>query len=325
MNRTWCGRVLVATVVAGACMGACSAVGDGVGVGVVGPHTNEPQRVFEAGGRGVVIDASTRTISVDGAELSEARSVADATVLDRYLFVAQREGVVLVYELPDPMTDGVPVLVQTLDNLGRELRAVVTAEDAGRVLLLSAGTTEIFGIRVHDRELIDDGDVDVVAYVDHARYLDFIRDEDGTAGDARTMAIGPQTLALVTDTELLELAYLDRSYTVATRVPLPDGVARIDAVASAGSHWVIAGLNKTADPVLMVAAEIAGPWTDLGVLVVDHALRGKDGPTAWLPGGFTVADGRVSLAIRGERGAVASWPASLMELTNAAVEVRWLD
>lgn len=314
MNRTWIGRAFVLALVAVVGLGAAAA----------NPETNEPLRVFEAAGRQVVIDASTRTMSFDGASLAEASSVADATVMENYLFVARRGGEVLVYELPAPETDGVPALVQRLEGLGRDARSITSAADVGRVLLLSAGTTEIFGIRIHDRDVIDGGEVDDPAYVDHARFLDFIRDEDGNADEPRAMAVGPRTLALATDKEVLELVYPDRSYNVVTRAPLPEGVARIDAIAYTGSHWVFTGLSDTADPVLMAAAGVAGPWSDLGVLVVDQALKGKDGPIAWLPGGFTVEDGRVHLAIRGERGAVASWPASLLELTNAAVEVRWL-
>lgn len=325
MDRIWCGRVLVALLAVGVCLGACSAVGGRVGAGAVGSRTNEPQRVFEAAGCRVVVDAGTRTVSVDGADLGEARRVVDASVLEGYLFVAQRDGVVLVYELPEPQTDGVPALVQTLDNLGRELRSIVTATDAGRVLLLSAGTTEIFGVLVHDRELVDTGEVDAPAYVDHARYLDFIRDDAGRAADARTMAPGGQRLVLVTDTELLGLVHLDRSYRVETRVALPDGVARADAIVHDGTRWILAGLSDGAEPVLMAADAIDGAWADLGVMVLDHALKGKDGPIAWLPGGFAVEGDRVCLAIRGERGAVVSWPAGAGRLTHAAVEVRWLD
>ncbi len=315
MFRTWIACALVLPLVAVVGLGAVAS----------DPKTNEPLRVFEAAGGRVIIDASTRTIRFDGAALAGASGVVDATVMEDYLFVAQRGGEVLVYELPDPETGGVPALVQRIEGLGRDARAIAAAADAGRVLLLSAGTTEIFGIRIHDRDLFDAGEVDDPVYVDHARFLDFIRDEDGHADEPGAMAVGGETLALATDKEVLELIYPDRSYRVAARAPLPDGVARVESIAYTGSHWVIAGLSESADPVLVAAAGVAGPWSDLGVRVVDHALKGKEGPIAWLPGGFTVEGGRAHLAIRGERGAVVSWPVGAEELTPAMVEVRWLD
>lgn len=318
MDLVWRGWVMGAVVVLASGFGAC------LGATAIGPQTNEPQRVFTALDRTVLVDAGTRTVMFDGAELAGASRVVGAVEMRGYLFVAQRDGVVLVYELPSPATDGVPTLVQRIENLGRDIRAIVVSEETERVMLLAAGTTEIFGINVFEQEVIDDGTVEDPAYFDHARYLEFIRDEDGQPDDARAMAVSPTALALATDRELLDLFYLNRSYAVTSRSPLPDGVTRVDAIVHDGTRWILAGLSDAAEPVLMVADALDGAWADLGLMVVDHALKGKDGPIAWLPGGFAVEDGRVHLAIKGERGAVVSWPVGMEELTNAAVEVRWL-
>jgi|GEM_PF-6088670 len=315
MDLAGCVRVVGAIVVVSACLGTT----------MVGPQTTEPERLFTAAGRTVLVDAGTRTVVFDGAKLGKASGVVGAVELRGYLFVAQRDGVVLVYELPSPETDGKPTMVQRIENLGRGIRAVVVSEEVERVMLLAADTTEIFGIRIHEQEVIDDGTVEEPAFFDHARYLDYIRDEEGKPDDARTMAVSPTALLLATDQELLDLFYLNRSYAVTSRSPLPDGVARVDAIVYSGTRWILTGLSNSAEPVLMATDAIDGEWADLGVMALDHALKGEDGPIAWLPGGFTVEGDRVHLAIRGERGAVVSWPVVAEALTHEAVEVRWLD
>ncbi len=296
-----------------------------LGVIAVDPRTSDPHRVFEAAHRSVVIDAGSRTIHFDGSPLADAAQVVDAAELEGYLLVAQRDGVVLVYELPAPEVDGVPTLVQRIENLGHDIRAIIVSIDTGRALLLSAGTTELFGLRIHERDVIDRGDVKEPAYFGHARFLDFLRDDASNTQQPRAFAIGAQVMALATDKELLEIFYLDRSYRVLDRTPLPDGLARVDAITHTGAHWVLAGLDTQAEPVLMASDKIAGPWSDLGVSTLDAVLAADDDPIAWLPGGFTVSDRRVELAIRGERGAVASWPLSTKHLTSESLEIRWLS
>lgn len=315
MVLAWFGRVFGAIVVVVVCLGAA----------VVGPGTTEPERVFTAAGRTVLVDSGRRTVSFDGVELGEASGVVGAVELEGYLFVAQRDGVLLVYELPSPETDGAATLAQRIENLGRGVRAVIVSEEVERVMLLAAGTTEIFGLKVHARDVIDDGTVEAPVYFDHARYLDFIRDEDGRPDEARAMGVSPTALMLATDKELLDLFYLNRSYAVTTRSPLPEGVARVDSIVHDGARWIVAGLGDTAEPVLMVGGAIDGGWGDLGVDAIDDALAGEDGPIAWLPGGFTVEDGRVHLAIRGERGAVVSWSVGIDALEAGVIAVRWLD
>jgi len=286
---------------------------------------SDPLRVFEAGSGRVVVDASTRTIAFDGIPLADAQGVVGACLLRDRLIVAQHNGVVLVYDLPDPMTDGPPTLVQRIENVGRGVRGVITAPLVERALVLASDSNEILGIRLYDEELIDQGEVDEPAFVDHARFLDFLRFEDGHTSTPQHMAVGPQRVGLVTDSEILDLFHLNRSYEVLNRSPWPAGVARVDSIAYTGSHWVLAGLDDRAEPVLMVAAETTGPWTDLGTSTIDEALAVDGGPIAWLPGRFTIEETRVMLAIRGERAAVASWPLSSEKLGSDDVEIQWLS
>jgi hypothetical protein len=285
--------------------------------------------VFEAAGRQVVVDAGTRTVSFDGAVLAEAQGVADAVEMRGYLFVLQGDGVVHVYALPETGTDGVATHVQRFEHLGRQTSTIIVAPRVERVLLLAAGSTEIMGLKVHPQDVIDAGDVDTPAYTDHARYMEYLRhdaaDPDGPVDEPRAMAVGPDSMALATDRELLDIFYLDRSYRVLSRSPLPEVVARVESIVHAGEGWVLVGLDASAEPVVMAADSIDGTWTDLGAGVLDAALAGEDGPIAWLPGRLVVQDGRVQLAIRGERGAVASWPVGANELAEGVVGVRWLD
>ncbi len=119
----------------------------------------DPQRVLGVRGSRVVVDASKKTVSFDGMTLAEAQGVVDATLLRDRLLVAQRDGNVLVYELPDPRTDGPPVLVQRIENVGKDLRGMITAPLVDRALVLAAGSIEFCGIYIHDQVLIDDGEV----------------------------------------------------------------------------------------------------------------------------------------------------------------------
>ncbi len=313
------GRAAVVAFVACVCLGCVSAQ----------RATNEPLRVFEAAGRRVVVDAGDRTVSFDGATLTEARHVADAVEMRGYLFVLQTDGVVHVYDLPDPETDGVATHVQRFEHLGRGTRTIIVAPRVERVLLLAAGSTEVMGMKVHEQDAIDSGEAKDPTYTDHARYMEFLRhdpaDPTGPVDEPRTLAVSPETMALVTNRELLDIFYLDRSYRVLSRSPLPQGVARVDAIVHDGERWILAGLSATAEPVLMAADSVGGQWGDLGVEALDGALAEESGPIAWVPGQFVVEDGAVRLAIRGERGAVASWPVGAERLTSETVEVRWLD
>ncbi|MGD1915820.1 MAG: hypothetical protein ACFCBV_06510 [Phycisphaerales bacterium] len=285
----------------------------------------DPQRVFTAQGGRVVVDASTRTVSFDGLTLAEARGVIGACVLRDRLVVAQRDGLVLIYDLPDPMTDGPPVLAQRIENVGRDVRDVITAPLVERALVLAAGSNEVFGINLYDENLIVEGEVDEPAFVDHARFFDFLRDGDGQAATPILLALGPQRLALVTESQILEVFHLNRSYQELSRTDWPAGVARIKSIAYTGSRWLLAGLDERAEPVLLQAETTSGPWSDFGIAALDEALAGEDGPIAWLPGGFTITDGEVWLAIRGERAAVASWALSAEVVTEPAITVQWLN
>src|SRR5690606_4175852 len=136
-----------------------------------------------------------------------------------------------------------PALVQRIASLGRELVDIDVVAEPPRVLVLAAGSTEIFGLRFHDAADLDAGLVDAPAYVDHARYMEYVRDagaqddggggggRDGGGGDSggggglgaidtpRLFAVGPQSLALVTQRHVLELFHLDRSYRELSRTP----------------------------------------------------------------------------------------------------------
>ena len=316
MVRVWCiGLVLVV-------LGVVAFVAAAVEMASV---PVDPQQVFTAQDGRVVVDASTRTVAFDGITLVEARGVVGACVLRDYLVVAQRDGVVLVYELPDPMTDGPPMLAQRIENVGRDVRDVITAPLVERAIVLAAGSTEVFGIKFYEEELIVDGEVDEPAFIDHARFLDFLRDGDGQMAIPTLLAVGTERLALVTDSEILEVFHLDRSYRELSRADWPAGVVRIKSILYTGTHWLLTGLDARAEPVLLKSETTAGPWSDFGAATVDDALAGEDGPIAWLPGGFTLANGEVWLAIRGERAAVASWPGSSESLTEEAVSIRWLS
>lgn len=301
--------------------------------GILGPalpvraqdHTNEPGRVIETAMGEVVIDAARRTARLDGRLLEEASGVVDAAWIEGLLMVAQSHGAVLVYEPAADGTDAPPTLVQTIEGLGKDARAIVVDEAFGRAMLLSAGTTEVFGIRVYPAKTREENGLTDRAYVDHARYMEYLRGEQGHAADARAMDVGPQVLGLATDREVLGLFHPDRSYRVVSRTPLPEGLARVESLAYTGTRWVLAGLDARAHAVVVSAPALTGPWTDLGAGAIDRALAEGGEPLAWLPGGLSVADGRVRLAVRGERGALVSWPASSESLDEASVAVRWLD
>ncbi|MFI4917554.1 MAG: hypothetical protein ACIAS6_13745, partial [Phycisphaerales bacterium JB060] len=110
----------------------------------------------------------------------------------------------------------------------------------------------------------------------------------GVGAEPRTIAIGPRSLLLATDTGLLELLHANRSYAVLARAGLPQGVARVESLAfvplagvageGAGEaepprgRWLLAGLDHQAECVLLAAEHPAGPWTDLGVATLDAAL-----------------------------------------------------
>ncbi|MEQ9097234.1 MAG: hypothetical protein RIE32_13345 [Phycisphaerales bacterium] len=348
--------------------------------------TSEPVRLFEAGGRAVLVHGVPGDGRIDfgGAPLAvegqPVRRVVGAAAMGGHLLVAVRDGAVLVFELPGAFEAGeaggagetgetvgaagagggdagrTPRLVQVLDGLGRDLRAAGVDRERGRLLVLAGGTTEMFGVTLHEPSFWQEGDSTQRAYVDHARFLDMLREpaptpdepaggqrgedgrpvaaEPGASADPRTMAIGPRSLLLATDRGLLELLHPNRSYAVLARAPLPAGVARVESLAFAAGvgegRWLLAGLNERAECVLLAAARPGGPWTDLGVATLDAALAGvgDDGeatPIAWLPGSFTVADDRVTLCIRGERGAAASWPAWRETLAADDLTIRWLD
>lgn len=345
-----------------------------------GQPTREPVRLFEAGGRSVLVHGAPGDGRIDfgGAPLAvegqPVRRVVGAAAMGGHLLVAVRDGAVLVFELPGAFEAGEagetgetagagggdatqpPRLVQVLDGLGRDLRAAGVDRERGRLLVLAGGTTEMFGVTLHEPSFWQEGDSTQRAYVDHARFLDMLREpaptpdepagdqrgedgrpvaaEPGPPADPRTMAIGPRSLLLATDRGLLELLHPNRSYAVLARAPLPAGVARVESLAFAAGvgegRWLLAGLNERAECVLLAAARPGGPWTDLGVATLDAALAGVDddgkaAPIAWLPGSFTVADDRVTLCIRGERGAAASWPAWRETLAADDLAIRWLD
>lgn len=321
---------------------------------VAAPQTTEPVHLLEAIGEEILIDASGQ-VNVDGQRLAvegqPVRRAIGAVELGGHLLVAIRDGAILVFEPSD--TDDLPRLVQVLDGLGRELRAIAVDDRLGRAIVLAAGTTEIFGVHVHDESTWREDDPTRRAFVDHARFLDMLRDEDaGEAekSDPRTFAIGPRSLLLATDRGLLELLHLNRSYAVLARAPLPAGVARIESLTFAADpssgdgvdprtvtgRWLLAGLSDEAECVLKWAEHPAGPWNDLGVATLDAVLasESEDGgaaPIAWLPGGFSVSGGgdrdgsTTTLCIRGERGAAASWPINAKSLDSGTLAIRWLD
>ena len=293
-----------------------SAVGAAALLFGIDAATGDPLRVFDAAGRTVIVDAGTRSVSFDGATLTDAGGVVGAVEHRGRLLVAQRDGVVLVYDLPNPGEDGIPVLTQRVEQLGRGVCDIVAVPEADRVLVLAAGSTEVFGLRFFDQELLDGGEVDQPAYVGHSRYFEFLRDDEGKVDPAKLFALGPQTLALVTDTQIIELFHLDRSYRVLSRAAIPDGVARIESLVFTGSRWILAGLDSRAEPVLMSAEKTTESWADFGIKALDAALEIDHEPIAWLPGKFTLTDTHVALAIRGERGAVAKWPRSAERLTK---------
>jgi len=217
-----------------------------------------------------------------------------------------------------------PWRAQGVEQLGRELVDIVLVPEAQRVLVLAAGSTEIFGLRLFEEELIGEGEVDEPAYTGHARFMEFLRAGDGSVHPPRLFAAGPNSLALVTDKEVIELFHLDRSYRVLGRSPIPQGVARIDAMVHAGSRWIASGLNEKAEPVVLWAEELAGAWRDMDVDAIDAALEVDGERIAWLPGRFSVTDEHVAMAVRGERGAVVRWPVESVALEADAIEVTWL-
>lgn len=290
----------------------------------MGQNAVDPGQVLDLEGRLVIVDASTRTVTFQGIPLAEAQGAVAAGVLRGRLLVALRDGVVLLYDLPAPETDGPPVLAQRIEGLGRDVRTMVCDPLIERAMVLAAGSTEIFGIDIYDQKLFDEGEVDQPAYVDHARFLEVLREGEGGAQPGLRLAVGPQKIALVKPGEILELFHLNRGYEVLQRSPWPEGVARIESIAYTGSRWILAGLDGMAEPVLLSAPGTEGPWTDLGSGALDEALAGDGGPIAWLPGGLTITDEAVSMAIRGERPAVARWPLSSDELQSKAIEIRWL-
>ncbi|MEQ8316223.1 MAG: hypothetical protein RIE77_10140 [Phycisphaerales bacterium] len=309
----------------------------------LGQESTEPVHLFDAFGAEVLIDASGE-VFFEGQRLAvegqPVRRAVGAVELGGHLLVAIRDGAILVFEPSG--TDDLPRLVQVLDGLGRELRAIEVDGRLGRAILLAAGTTELFGVHVHDEEVWREDDPTRRAFVDHARFLEVLRDDEGgetSAADARTFAIGPRSILLATDRGLLELLHLNRSYAVLARASLPEGVARIESLAfapdagnqdsvdprNATGRWLLAGLSSEAECVLKWAEHPAGPWQDLGVATLDAALAGESEPIAWLPGGFTVAEGVATLCIRGERGAAVSWDAGATSLNDKALTIRWLD
>lgn len=323
-------------------------------------QTTEPVHLLEAIGAEVLVDASGQ-VHVDGQRLDvegqPVRRAVGAVELDGHLLVAIRDGAILVFEPSEG--DELPRLVQVLDGLGRELRSIAADDRLDRAIVLAAGTTEVFGVHVHDETVWREDDPTRRAFVDHARFLDMLRDE--TAGetekaDPRTFAIGPRSLLLATDRGLLELLHLNRSYALLARAPLPPGVARIESLAFAADpgsgdgvdprtikgRWLLAGLSDEAECVLKWAEHPAGPWQDLGVAALDGSLATPTGssneggdtdaregtPIAWLPGSFSIRDpdGKtMTLCIRGERGAAASWPIGATSLDSDSLTIRWLD
>lgn len=288
-------------------------------------HAGKPGRVIFTDAGEIIIDAVRRTATLNGHTLEDAAGVVDAAVLEGRLLVALADGVVLVYLPPAMDSESPPRLVQRVDGLGRDVRAIIVSEEAGRAMLLSAGSAEIFGIRAHSDQTREVHDVADYAFVDHTRYLDFIRNDQGGHDEPRALDVGPEIVGMATDRELLELYYPDRSYRVVSRSPLPQGVARVEALAYTGARWVLAGYGPDAQTVVLSAPAISGPWRDIGVDAIDRALAQGEELIAWLPGRFGVAEGRVHLAIRGERGALVSWPASSATLDESSVKVRWLD
>lgn len=337
--------------------------------------TTQPVRLFEAAGRPVLlagdgtVSFGGSALTVEG---QPVRRAVGAVEMGGHLLVAVRDGAMLVFELPgggDGGGDGGggPRLVQVLDGLGRDLVSMGVDRRLGRVLVLASGTAEVFGVLLHPEDAWRQGDPTRRAYVDHARFLDMLgeagdgRDAAGQKPAPRTMAVGPATLLLATDGGLFELLHANRGYAVLARAALPEGVARVESLAFvplAGrtlrefdadaqgeppldesglprGRWLLAGLDHQAECVLLVAEHPGGPWTDLGVGVLDAALAssgrgegddaGNAAPIAWLPGAFTVDGGVATLCIRGERGAAASWPAHAATLEADALTIRWLD
>ncbi len=129
----------------------------------------------------------------------------------------------------------------------------------------------------------------------------------------------------MTDSQILELFHLNRSYHELSRADWPSGVVRMKSIAYTGSHWLLAALDARAEPVLLMAETTAGPWSDFGTSDLDQALALEEGPIAWLPGGFTVTEDEVWLAIRGERAAVASWSRSQDGAVERSVAIRWIS
>lgn len=273
----------------------------------------------------MIIDAVSRSITVDGERLSDAKNVVGTVEFEDHLLVAQRDGVVLIYELASAEEGSLPKLVQRIDQLGRELADIVAVPETGRVLVLAAGSTEVFGIRFYEQRLLDEGEVDQPAFVNHARFFEFLRDDAGDMATPRLFALGSQSLALVTDSEIIELFHFDRTYRVLSRNPIPQALARVEGLAFSGTAWIMTGLDKSAEPVLFTALTTSGPWSDMGVKVLDDALAADGEPIAWLPGRLAIQGSKMSLAIRGERGAVATWPASSDAITPQNVAVKFLE
>ncbi|MEO1007011.1 MAG: hypothetical protein AAFX79_00415 [Planctomycetota bacterium] len=307
------GRAPIGRVAAAAL--ACLAV-------TLGATTSEPdqpvRRVQAAGAEALVLRDGVRH---GGVAIEAPLRPVDAAEFGGLLLVAGRDGVVDVFR----PTDAGARRVHRVENLGRGLVRLAVADDVERVLALAADSLEIFGFIAPDPELTDEPEELDPIIVDHARFCDFLRGDDGVAARPRTFALGQDYLVLATDDELLQLIYQDRSYRVHARHPLPDAIARVEDLAFTGSRWVLAGLDRTARPVLWTAPAVTEAWTDLGVDALDAALSAGGEPIAWLPGGLSVGDGSISLAIRGERPGIVGWPADAASVEPAELRVRWLD
>lgn len=288
-------------------------------------QTLEPLRVFESTCGRVIVDAGKRLVLLNGQPLPEATGVVGAVEFGKHLLVAQRDGVVLIYDVSDRDEAGLPRFVQRFEQLGRDVQDIVAVDETGRVLLLASGSTEILGIKFHEQKLLDEGEVSEPAYVDHARFLEFLRDNDGEMDVPRLFALGPQSLALVTDREIIELFHFNRTYRILSRVAIPESIARVVDLVHTGSAWILTGLDNKAEPAVLTAKTTAGPWVDIGVAVLDAALEMDGVPIAWLPSRFTLEGPNIVLSIRGERGAVARWPASSDRLVGQDLQVEYID
>jgi len=177
------------------------------------------------------------------------------------VFVAHRDASVSVWDAQagphDPR--------QTIAGLGRGLADLAVDPLLGRVLVLAAGSAELFSIQLHDPIASDqpaESQADP-AYIDHARACDFL--DEGERARAIAVAANPAltpsgaaqpptVLLLATDRRVLVLALADRSYRVLEQRPLPDGLARVEALAAGGGRWYVAAWTRSGRPKLLALA-----------------------------------------------------------------------